>query len=125
MDPRLIRATTHQEDQRLPASLVRALTPEVRHALNHPVRRRILRTLNDSQTARTPAAIATLIHPTPGMSVLGYHLRVLEQLGCIRSPAPGTAASGKAPTLYESNVADEEQITSILQATRQLDRSCD
>lgn len=125
MDPRLIRAETHQGGRGLPASLVGALAPQVRHALNHPVRRRILRTLNDSRTARTAAAVTTLIHPTPGMSVLGYHLRVLEQLGCIRSLAPDASPNGEAPTLYESRVADDEEIASILQATRQLDRSCD
>ena len=125
MDPRLIKAETHQEGQRLPASLVAALTPALRHALNHPIRRRILRALNGSQTARGPVAVATLIHPNPGIGLVRYHLRVLEQLGCVHRVAPDRAAVESAPVLYESDLADDEKIASILQATRQLDRSRD
>ena len=125
MDPRLIKAETHQEGQRLPDSLVAALAPALRHALNHPVRRRILRALNDSQTARGPAAVATLIHPDPGPSLVGYHLRVLEQLGCVHRVASHGPADVPASALYASDVAGNDEIASILQATRQLDRSRD
>ncbi|MGV1050232.1 MAG: hypothetical protein ACOYD4_17090 [Solirubrobacterales bacterium] len=97
------------------------MSPEVRHALNHPVRRRILRVLSDSRAARSPAAVATLIHPNPGVSVVSYHLGVLDQLGCVRL----LRAAGQAAPLCESSVEGDEEITSILQATRQLDRSLD
>ena len=125
IDPKLIKAESHQKGRELPPSLVAGLTPATRHALNHPVRRRILRTLNETQAGRTADSIATVIQPNPGVNIVGYHLRVLQQLGCARTAEPPSNAGEHALPLYESSVAGDEGIRTILQATRQLDRSHD
>ena len=118
-----IEAEPHQEGQKLPFSLVAGLTPAVRHALDHSVRRRILRALAENPKAHSPDAIAALTKPNPGSRIVGYHVRVLEQLGCLRVAEPRRGAGEGAVTLYESNLVDDEEVVAILQATRELDRS--
>jgi hypothetical protein len=82
-----------------------------------------LRRLNESGAPLSPGSIATVIHPNPGVNAVAYHLRVLQQLGCVRTAEAGSDAGEQALPIYESSVARDEGIRTILQATRQLDRS--
>jgi hypothetical protein len=109
------------KSERLPTRLGAQLTPRTRDALSHPVRRQILRALNNSAEPRSPSEIAAMTVPQASLSVIGYHVHVLESCGSI-------ALTGTRPTqggidgLYASTVAGDEQVVSVLQATRQIDR---
>lgn len=125
MEPGSIGAEPHRGDQKLPFSLVAGLPPAVRHALDHSVRRRILRALVKNRTARSSYAIATLLSPNPGIRIVGYHVRVLEQLGCLRLAKANPRVGEGAVPLYESNLVDDQEVVAILHATQELDRSND
>lgn len=107
--------------QKLPSQLAAELSPTVRDALDHPVRRQILRALNESSEPRSPSEIATMTLPHTSVSVISYHAQVLKT--CDSVAVAGTREiQGAAACLYASKVAGNEQVAAILQATRGLDR---
>ncbi len=101
--------------------LIAELPPQVRKALENPVRRRILRALNNSEIPRTSIELASASTPASSISIINYHALVLAGCGSIKvtgtQPIPGNVTR-----LYASNVAGDRQIASVLQASRQLDR---
>jgi DNA-binding transcriptional ArsR family regulator len=106
----------------LPIELAAQLTPRDRDALGHPVRRQILRALNESDAPRSPLEIAATTLPQRGVGVVSYHALVLAGCGSVR--LSGTRqVRGSLARLYVSAVAEDEQIASVLQATRELDSS--
>jgi DNA-binding transcriptional ArsR family regulator len=108
------------KSERLPAQLGAQLTPRTRDALSHPVRRQILRALNDSADPRSPSELATMALPQASLSVIGYHVHVLASCGSIALAATRPTQDG-IEALYASTVAGDEQVVSVLQATRQID----
>jgi DNA-binding transcriptional ArsR family regulator len=105
----------------LPSQLAAQLAPETRDALAHPLRRQILRTLNDSAEPHSPSEIAAMALPHASVSVISYHAQVLEGYGSIAMS--GTRQThGSVTRLYSSKVAGDEQVVAVLQATRGLDR---
>jgi DNA-binding transcriptional ArsR family regulator len=107
--------------EKLPSQLAAQLSPTARDALDHPVRRQILRTLNQSSEPRSPSEIATATLPHASVSVVSYHARVLET--CDSVAIAGTReVDGDTACLYASKVAGDEQVAAVLQATRGLDR---
>lgn len=111
-----------EEGRRLPPALAVGLSPRLRHALDQPVRRRILRVLNDSDGPRSPEEITLLILPQPALSFVSYHVRVLVATGCAQQ-AGTREGDGRVVPLYASSVAENRNVLSVLQATRQLDRA--
>jgi DNA-binding transcriptional ArsR family regulator len=105
-------------DGRLPAELSGRLEPELRDALDHPVRREILRTLNGSGRALTSAELA----PQLGLlrlSQINYHVQVLAGDGAV-------VAEGDSPfggRSYLSDVAREAEVTAVLRTTQESDRA--
>jgi hypothetical protein len=107
--------------EKLPAQLAAQLSPTARDALGHPVRRQILRALNESSEPRSPSEIAAATLPHASVSVVNYHAQVLEV--CDSVAIAGTRqVHGGITRLYASKVAHDEQIAAVLQATRGLDR---
>jgi hypothetical protein len=108
------------DGRRLPANLVANLSPRTQSALEHPLRRQILRLLNASGSPRSPIEIATEI--SASVSVVGYHAGVLRDCGSVEVTAGWPDGDAAAPS-YSSTVAADPQIASVLQATSHLDRS--
>jgi DNA-binding transcriptional ArsR family regulator len=107
--------------EKLPSQIAAQLSPTARDALGHPVRRQILRALNDSREPRSPGEIATETLPHASVSVVSYHAQVLES--CDSVAMTGTRqVRGGIDRLYASKVAGDEQVAAVLQATRRLDR---
>lgn len=107
--------------EKLPSQLAAQLSPMARDALGHPLRRQILRTLNDSNEPRSPSEIATATLPRASVSVVSYHAQVLETCDSVAMTGTRQVPGGIA-RLYASKVADDEQVAAVLQATRGLDR---
>lgn len=105
----------------LPSQLAAQLSAKARDALGHPVRRQILRTLNDSPAPRSPDEIATTALPSIGAGAIGYHARVLEGYGSIAMSGTREVPNGLV-RLYDSRVAGDEQVAAVLRATRERDR---
>lgn len=105
-------------DRSLPPDLAAALAPHMQEALNHPIRRATLRTLQRSAEPRSLAELALTV-PSAGVSVVGYHLHFLEHSGSI-SVTPARSAD-TATRRYTSNVSDDRQVVSVLRTTEPLD----
>jgi DNA-binding transcriptional ArsR family regulator len=107
--------------EKLPSQLAAQLTASTRDALGHPLRRQILRALNESSEPRSPGEIAAAALPYASVSVVSYHAKVLE--ACDSVAMTGTRqVHGALARLYASKVAGDEQVAAILHATRGLDR---
>jgi DNA-binding transcriptional ArsR family regulator len=106
--------------RRLPIELAAQLAPPVEHALNHPLRREILRSLNQSEGPRSAGEIATGSLPKTGVTLINYHATVLETCEVVR--VAETESNGESHARrYASNVAGDPQIAAILGATEPLD----
>jgi enamine deaminase RidA (YjgF/YER057c/UK114 family) len=89
--------------------LAARLSPELRDALGHPLRRQILRLLQGADAPCDAAGLATRLRC--GVSLASYHARVLE---ACRSVAPDGPA-------YSTAVVADQQVLAILRATRRID----
>ncbi len=105
----------------LPIKLVAELPPKAQDALNSPLRRQILRTLNECREPRTPGEIAATTTPGATVSVISYHAQVLEGGGCVAVAGIRPVRGGLA-RLYTSRVTGNEQVAAVLRATRRHDR---
>lgn len=105
----------------LPPDLSVELTPPQRHALEHHLRREILRTLHRSEGPRSPGEIAAALPTETSVSLISYHAHVLESCGGL-SLADVQPAGETLARRYASKLAGDTQIVAILQATEALDR---
>lgn len=105
----------------LPPDLSAELTPPERHALEHHLRREILRTLHRSDGPRSPAEIAASLPDGNSLSLVSYHANVLESCGSL-SLDDVESNSEALSHRYTSKVAGDTRIVAILQATEALDR---
>lgn len=111
----------NRSSRRLPVELAELLTPPLEHALNHPLRREILRALNRSDRPRTAAELVSACLPATSVTLLNYHAAVLERCDLVRAIENDVAGEGFSRH-YASNVAEDVQIIAILSATEALDR---
>jgi DNA-binding transcriptional ArsR family regulator len=107
-------------DGRLSARLAAQFEPELRDALDHPVRRELLRTLNQGQRPRSVAEIGTELGGFR-LGQLGYHLQVLRRSGAVASVSAGLSG-GQSQARYASEVAEDWRVRAVLRATAQWDR---
>lgn len=107
-------------DSCFPPELAWALAPHLKRALDHPLRRRILRALNGNAEPRTLEELATLI-PATSLSAIGYHVLTLEECGAVSVTASLTAATASHANRYASNVADDQAVREVLGQTRTCD----
>lgn len=87
-------------------------------ALNHPLRRRIIRALHEGDEARSPCQLGRSLHVA--VSNVSYHVRVLQDNGLIvltgRRPVRGSTEH-----FYASTVAANELAVQLLESTAEGD----
>ncbi len=103
----------------LPTELTDTLAPHMQRALKHPMRRRILRSLNGDGRARTLEELA-LLNPGTSVSTISYHVLVLESCGGI---TVRTSPPDEGGNRFTSNVGDDGVVTEFLRATRTADET--
>lgn len=118
--PESERHPDYEEPQALPEDLAQCLTPSTRHALNHPIRRRILRSLNRARAiSQTPD---DLLLQCPGVlrKTITYHASVLHACGALRTTTdPGL--HGAAKLSFTSEIGADFEYHLALVATEHLD----
>lgn len=110
---------TQKEVRKLPPEVVEGLAPHQQRALDHPIRRQILRVLGRSATPQTLVAICEGI-PDTSISTIGYHLLVLEECAFV-SVSGVLTGPGDAERHFASNVADNRVVILALRETQELD----
>jgi len=106
------------EDGRLDERLAADFDPALRDALDNPLRRDILRTLE----ARGIGGVQELAAALPGrtMSAISYHLRVLERAGAVSDGSAFVTSEGRP--VYRSEVGRDQRVRNVLRATERWDR---
>jgi len=92
------------EDGRLSAHLAATLEPKLQDALDHPVRREVLRVLVRGEGSRSVTDLGSELSAFR-LSQLSYHLQVLRRSGSVGS-----------------EVAGDGRVRAVLRATEQWDR---
>jgi len=87
-------------------------------ALDHPVRRQILRTLIESGQPLAPAEIVATGLPRASLSAVAYHAGVLERSGNV-------SRTGELPHRYTTELAADPKVVALLEATRRADEAGD
>lgn len=105
---------------RLPPAVGDSLAPQVRDALNHPTRRRILRALNAVSVSQTVLDLRGLL-PEKSVSALSYHIWVLERHACVTVVAETVHDRGGRLRAYGSNISDDRAVMGALAAMRSED----
>ncbi len=116
-----VRDIDEKRDPRLPLELAELLTPPLEHALNHPLRREIVRALNRSDRPRSAAELGETGLRNASVTLLNYHAAVLEGCDLVRVEDNGGTGEGVGRR-YSSNVTEDVQVIAILGATEAFDR---
>lgn len=104
----------------LPAQLSATLPAGFRAALDHPVRRQIVRILNEEKRERTPAELTGREGIDETIAMVSYHARRLLASGLLeshREPGGRAASCG-----FWSVVADSQRVRLVLQVVAASDR---
>lgn len=90
-----------------------------RDALDHPVRRQILRTLIETKALLSASEIVSTGLPDHSISIVSYHLEVLEAAGKVSrsDEVPADDPSRR----YRATIGDDPETTALLDATRAED----
>jgi DNA-binding transcriptional ArsR family regulator len=104
---------------RLAAHLAATLDPKLQDALDHPVRREVLRAFHGKGRSRSVAEIGARLPVRAGQ--LSYHLRVLRDSGTI-VPEPAGVGIDRGRARYASEVCGDRDVRSVLRATERWDR---
>ena len=104
---------------KLPDILAAMLPPRTQDALDHPVRRQVLRILNSSRQARSAGEMAATLPGVP-QGAVSYHAQVLESQGSICLTGVKREEAGVARH-YTSKVAGDARVAIVLDAMRQDD----
>lgn len=110
---------TQKEVRKLPPEVIEGLAPHQQRALDHPIRRQILRVLSRDAAPQTLSEICEGI-PETSISTIGYHLLVLEECAFV-SVSGVLTGPGDAERHFASNVADNRVVMAALQETQRLD----
>ena len=87
-------------------------------AIAHPLRRRILRVLNDWGEPCSPVQIARELDLP--VSTVAYHAKVLWRFGAVE-PAGEKQVRGAVEHFYDSTIEDDPPIETLLEETREVD----
>jgi DNA-binding transcriptional ArsR family regulator len=107
-------------DGRLGDELAAVLEPKVQDALDHPLRREILRVLHAKKQPCGFMELAGKLRPFARSQII-YHLRVLEGAGAVFADGTQPALSGRE-TIYRSALAEDAGALAALEATELPDR---
>lgn len=88
-------------------------------ALNHPLRRRILRLLHETGERSSPARMREKLGGE--LSCVSYHVTVLVRFGALKG-AGEEQVRGAIEHFYTSEVADNPAVEALLEATEESDR---
>jgi DNA-binding transcriptional ArsR family regulator len=92
----------------------REMTPALIYALNHPVRRQILRLLSEPGGEASPSEMCQSV--SVGLSAFSFHALVLSELGVTRGTRT-QQVRGALEHFYVSNVSGNELVEAILLET--------
>lgn len=87
-------------------------------ALNHPLRRRILRSLLETEGRNSPARLRERLGGE--LSSVSYHVTVLVGLGALKR-AGRQQVRGAVEHFYVSQIEDDPAILALLESTRESD----
>jgi DNA-binding transcriptional ArsR family regulator len=104
---------------RLPRRLMVTLDPDIQDALDNPVRRELLRTLDRRGNPVTVGEVMVELRPYR-RSQLGYHLQVLLRAGVVASEPEVTIRGDSAR--YASEMSADGSVRAVLRATEHWDR---
>jgi DNA-binding transcriptional ArsR family regulator len=105
------------KDGRLPGPLAATLKPEFHDALDHPIRRDVLRALNRSSQPQGIGQLSAKLRAVRPAE-LSYHLQVLRRSGAIDT----SGSSDPGHDHYVSELDRDRRVGAILRATEQQDR---
>ncbi len=108
------------EPRRLPGHLAKKLPPNLCDALEHPLRRRILRTLHTNAQRLSLSDLAAAGPAPCSLSRVGYHVRVLNGSGLVKE-AGSEPAGGSTKRYFSSSVGDKQAVLAVLEDTEELD----
>lgn len=94
------------KDQRMSALLI--------HALHHPLRRKLLRTLHGSGEAHSPVQLSKMTGED--ISNIDYHLKILVEMDAAAKTGD-RQVRGARENFFASKVADHRQMVAILADT--------
>jgi DNA-binding transcriptional ArsR family regulator len=114
------RDSIEPPDDRFPGQLAAELEPKLQDALDHPVRRELLRILNRSARSQGMAELRTELSALRP-SQLRYHLQVLRRSELVAASSAASNGDGGGPR-FASEVVDDGDIRVILRATEGRDR---
>lgn len=107
-----------QREGKLPEEFVAGLSRDLHVCLDHPVRRQLLRTLNQTARPSSPTALAHAIEqPVP---TVAYHVRTLAGHRGAKS-ARAQRGRGVTQTFYVSLLTKKDRVSTILSRTKALD----
>jgi DNA-binding transcriptional ArsR family regulator len=87
-------------------------------AIDHPLRRRVLRLLGDRDEPLSPAQMAEELDFS--LSMTAYHIRILYELRAV-ARAGRRQVRGALQRFYKSKVKDDPPIATLLEETREVD----
>jgi predicted transcriptional regulator len=87
-------------------------------AIAQPLRRRILRSIRDREGPSSPVQVAKQLDLP--VSMVAYHFSVLCRFGAIELTGE-QPARGAVEHFYESTIADDPPIETLLEETREVD----
>lgn len=90
-------------------------------ALDHPLRRELLRRLDNGEEL-SPKKLTAII-ATRSLSNVAYHVRVLANRGGAIDPSRCYSSEGSTEHVYVSRVSDNREIAAILKKTKAKDRA--
>jgi predicted transcriptional regulator len=99
--------------QRVSSSLMRAL--------EHPLRREILRMLHTSTEPRSPNELSKRLANDLSLSGVAYHVRTLARFGVV-TKVRSQQVRGSTERFYRSGVSDHIVVLTILADTQEEDR---
>jgi DNA-binding transcriptional ArsR family regulator len=99
------------ESQRMSALLIQAL--------NHPLRRKLLRALHSSDDARSPVQLSKMTGED--VSSIDYHIKILVSMGAAVKTGD-RRVRGARENFFLSKVSDHKQMVTILADTERDDR---
>jgi DNA-binding transcriptional ArsR family regulator len=87
-------------------------------AIAHPLRRRVLRALADSEKAGSPTQMSRRLGL--GVSAVAYHVQILQKCGAVEL-ADEQMARGAVEHFYATKIVDDPPIEALLEETRRAD----
>ena len=94
------------------------MSPLLIQALNHPLRRKLLRALHSSDDARSPVKLSKMTGTD--VSSIDYHVKILVSLGAAVKTGD-RPVRGARENFFLSKVSDHKQMVTILADTERDD----